>query len=522
MNEFSKEILNNAKSWPFQEAKKLIGRGNIDDKGYALFESGYGPSGLPHIGTFGEVVRTTYVRLAYEELTGKKTRLFAFSDDMDALRKVPDNIPNKDLVAQYLGCALTRVADPFGCHNSFGEHNNNKLKEFLDFFNFNYEFQSSTDWYRSGRFNDVLLEVLQHHQEVLEIMLPSLREERVSTYSPFLPVEEDTGKVLQTNVVEYRVNDGTIVYKNEDGKLVETPVTDGKCKLQWKVDWAARWTALGVDYEMAGKDLIDSVKLSSKICKVLGGTPPEGFNYELFLDEEGKKVSKSKGNGLSVDDWLKYAPGESLANFMYASPKSAKKLYFDVIPRQVDDYLSNMERYKTQADNFKVDNPVWHIHNHKVPSLNVAISFSMLLNLASVCNTDDPSVLWGFIAKYIPGATPDSSPYLDRLVKHATAYYEDFIKSNKHYRSASEDELKALADLSNQLSKLDKDTSAEDIQACIYQIGKDHYGADLKSWFSTMYEVLFGQSEGPRMGTFIALYGIENFIKLINNVINDK
>lgn len=514
-----KDILNNAKSWPFVEARKIIGRKNIEDKGFALFESGYGPSGLPHIGTFGEVARTTYVRLAYEALTGHKTKLFAFSDDMDALRKVPDNIPNKEMVSEYLGYALTSVPDPFGGHASFGEHNNNKLKEFLDSFGFEYEFQSATDWYKSGRFNDVLLRVLEHHEEILEVMLPSLREERAATYSPFLPV--DNGRVLQLNVVEYKPKDGSIVYRNEDGKLVETEVTNGNCKLQWKVDWASRWTALGVDYEMAGKDLIDSVKLSSKICKIIGGTPPEGFNYELFLDEEGKKISKSKGNGLSVEDWLRYAPGESLAGFMFASPKSAKKLYFDVIPRNVDDYFSNMDRFTRQEPNAKIDNPVWHIHMHDVPQLNVPISFSMLLNLASVCNTNDTSVLWGFIAKYIENASPESMPYLDRLVKHATVYYEDFIKANKEYRKPTEVEAQAFNDLFSMLSKLPDEASAEDIQTCIYEVGKKYFETDLKAWFRAMYEVLFGQKEGPRMGSFAALYGLKNFMKLISDALSE-
>lgn len=513
------EIFNNAKSWPFIEAKKLIGRKNIDEKGYALFESGYGPSGLPHIGTFGEVARTTYVMLAYQALTGQKTRLFAFSDDMDGLRKVPDNIPNKEMVGKFLGNALTSVPDPFGCHGSFGEHNNSKLREFLDSFDFEYEFQSATDWYQSGRFNEVLLKVLANHEEILNIMLPSLREERAATYSPFLPVKN--GKVLQVNVVEYRPNNGTIIYEDEDGKLVETEVTNGKCKLQWKVDWAARWTALGVDYEMAGKDLIDSVKLSSKICKILGGTPPEGFNYELFLDEEGKKISKSKGNGLGVDDWLKYAPGETLANFMFASPKSAKKLYFDVIPRNVDDYLSNMERFKRQEKNCQIDNPVWHIHRHNVPDLNVPISFSMLLNLASVCNTDDPSILWGFIGKYIENATPRNMPFLDRLVRHATVYYEDFIKSTKSYRAPTDLEREALNNLLDTLKNLNDEATAEDIQTCIYEVGKKFYESDLKSWFSVMYEVLFGQKEGPRMGSFAALYGLSNFVKLIEGALGE-
>ena len=512
-------IFENAKSWPFEEARKLISRKNVKEKGYALFETGYGPSGLPHIGTFGEVVRTTYVRHAFECLTGMKTKLYAFSDDRDGLRKVPDNIPNREMVGKYLGYPLTKVPDPFGCHESFGHHNNNKLMEFLDFFGFEYEFQSSSDWYSSGKFNDVLLKVLQRHEEILEVMLASLREERAATYSPLLPISPKTGRVLQVNIEQYNVDAGTVVFKDEDGTLTEIPVTDGNCKMQWKVDWAARWVAIGVDYEMSGKDLIDSVKLSSKICKILGGTPPDGFNYELFLDEEGKKISKSKGNGISVDEWLKYAPQESLANFMFASPKSAKKLYFDVIPRQVDDYTSHIKNYETQESNKQIDNPVWHIHGGNPPASESDISFSLLLNLVSVCNTDDRNVLWGFIKKYREDATSDSMPFLDRLVDYSINYYQGFIKNNKSYATPTDTEKNALRDLLTELNKLKGTEEISEIQSVVFEVGKRHPFNDLKLWFNTLYRTLFGQEDGPRMGSFIKLYGIDNTKKLIEEAL---
>ncbi len=517
---FDADIYNNAKSWPFEEARKLLKRKTIQEKGYALFETGYGPSGLPHIGTFGEVARTTYVRHAFECLTGIKTKLFAFSDDKDGLRKVPDNIPNKEMIGEYLEFPLTSVPDPFGCHKSFGEHNNNKLMSFLDSFGFDYEFQSSTEWYKSGRFNDVLLKVLKNHQEILEVMLASLREERAATYSPFLPISPKTGKVLQVNIEEYKVNDGTIVFKDEDGALTELPVTDGHCKLQWKVDWAARWTVLGVDYEMAGKDLIDSVKLSSKICRILGGTPPEGFNYELFLDGEGKKISKSKGNGLSIDEWLRYAPQESLANFMFASPKSAKRLYFDVIPRQIDDYNTHLRNFSSQEVVKKIDNPVWHIHKGTPPHAETDISYSLLLNLVSACNSEDKEVLWGFIQKYMPGASATTMPLLDKLVEHAINYYQDFVEPNKKYAIPNEMERAALQELMESLQNLPDEANTEDIQSIVFEVGKHHDFPDLKSWFMTLYKTLFGQNEGPRMGTFIALYGRENSIKLIETALD--
>ncbi|MDR1375247.1 MAG: lysine--tRNA ligase [Holosporaceae bacterium] len=517
---FDDEIYRNAKSWPFEEARRLLSRNSINEKGYALFETGYGPSGLPHIGTFGEVARTTYVRHAFECLTGVKTKLYAFSDDMDGLRKVPENIPHRDMVEKYLGYPLSRIPDPFGCHESFGEHNNSKLREFLDSFNFAYEFQSSTDWYRSGKFNDVLENVLVHHKEILEIMLASLREERAATYSPFLPISPKTGRVLQVNIDEYLVDAGTVVFKDEDGTITEQPITDGHCKLQWKVDWAARWAALDVDYEMAGKDLIDSVRLSSEICKVLGKTPPEGFNYELFLDEDGKKISKSKGNGLSLDQWLRYAPTESLANFMFASPRSAKKLYFEVIPRQVDDYATHLRNFKVQESSKQVDNPVWHISVGNPPDPELDISYSLLLNLVGVCNTDDKNVLWGFIKRYSSGADPESMPLLDRLVQHAINYYQDFIKSKKFYGIPTINEKESFGDLLNELDKLDGSESIEQIQSIVFEVGKRHGFQDLKSWFSSLYRHLLGQNDGPRMGSFIALYGVSNTKKLLQEALD--
>ncbi|GHU12933.1 lysine--tRNA ligase [Alphaproteobacteria bacterium] len=512
---FDDVVYENAKSWPFEEARKLVSRESVKQKGFALLETGYGPSGLPHIGTFGEVARTSYVKHVFECLTGMKAKIYAFSDDRDGLRKVPDNIPNKDMVAEYLGYPLTSVPDPFCCHQSFGHHNNNKLIEFLDSFGFEYEFQSSTDWYKKGKFNEVLLKVLKHHKEILDVMLASLREERAATYSPFLPISPTTGRVLQVVIDKYNVDAGTIVFRDEDGTLTELPVTDGHCKMQWKVDWAARWVAIGVDYEMAGKDLIDSVKLSSKICRILGGTPPEGFNYELFLDEEGKKISKSKGNGIGVDEWLRYAPHESLANYMFASPRSAKKLYFDVIPRQVDDYISHIKNYETLEDKKRVDNPAWHIHSGNPPKSESDISFSLLLNLVSVCNTDDSGVLWGFIKKYNNDASPEAMPFLDKLVTYAINYYQDFVKNKKVYSSPSDVERTALEDLLMELNKLSGDEDAAVIQNIIFEVGKRHGFSELRSWFMVLYRHLFAQKEGPRMGTFVALYGIDNTKKLI-------
>ncbi len=513
-----RELALQAKAWPFEEARKLVARygDKAPAKGYVLFETGYGPSGLPHIGTFGEVVRTTMVRQAFGRMSDLPTRLFAFSDDMDGLRKVPGNVPNQEMLLQHLGKPLTVVPDPFGKYESFGHHNNAMLRGFLDGFGFDYEFQSSSDWYRSGRFDAALRKVLEHYDEIMDVMLPSLREERAQTYSPFLPICPKTGRVLQVPIVAHDVAAGTITYEEEDAARVEVPVTGGRCKLQWKPDWAMRWYALGVDYEMSGKDLIPSVELGNKICRILGARPPEGFNYELFLDEKGEKISKTKGNGLSVEEWLAYAPPESLALFMYQKPRAAKRLYFDVIPRAVDDYLSFLEKFPQEEAARRLENPVWHIHDGKPPVEAAHLSFNILMNLVSVCNSEDKAVVWGFISRYAPKATLHSAPFLDRLVDHAIAYYRDFVKPTKRFRAASEMERAALAELLRELEALPPTASAEEIQNRVYEVGKHHAFADLKAWFQSLYEILFGQPQGPRMGTFIALYGIKETIELIN------
>ena len=458
-----REVAEQSNAWPFEEARKLVNRLKRKPKDEVIFETGYGPSGLPHIGTFGEVARTTMVRHAFRVLTDDKvkTRLIAFSDDMDGLRKVPDNVPNKDLLAQHLGKPLTKVPDPFGTHPSFGEHNNAELRRFLDQFSFEYEFMSSTQCYKSGRFDEALLKVLAHFDKVMAIMLPSLREERAQTYSPFLPIDPRTGIVLQVPVLAHDAARGTITYEDpETQERFTVPVTGGRCKLQWKPDWAMRWVALGVDYEMAGKDLIDSVKLSGEICKALGGAPPEGFNYELFLDEKGQKISKSKGNGLTIDEWLRYANPESLSLFMYREPKSAKRLYFDVIPRNVDDYQQFLDGYGRQDAKQRLGNPVWHIHSGAPPKPDMPISFTMLLTLVSSSNAENAETLWGFIGRYRPGVTAQTHPKLNALVEYAIHYFRDFVLPQKKFREPSEVERKALSDLRDALSQLSADADA--------------------------------------------------------------
>jgi len=521
------------KAWPFEEARKVAERIGKSGKGAALFETGYGPSGLPHIGTFGEVARTTWVRNAFTRLTGLPSRLVAFSDDMDGLRKVPDNVPNKEMLASHLGKPVTAIPDPFGTHESFGHHNNARLRAFLDQFGFEYEFASSSDYYKSGRFDAALIRMAERHEEVRKVILPTLGPDRRATYSPFLPIHPKTGVVMQVPMEEVHPDRDELVWTDPaTGERFATRITGGHCKAQWKADWALRWYALGVDYEMSGKDLIDSVKLSGQICRVLGGEPPIGFTYELFLDEEGTKISKSKGNGLSIEEWLHYAPPESLAQFMYNQPQRAKRLFFDVIPRAVDEYVQNLDRLRTAPT---PDNAAWHIQGGPTNDPGSPISFTMLLNLASVINADNPEMLWGFLHRYAPDITPESHPLVARLIERAVAYYRDRVAPEKQHRAATPEEAEALRALAamlrdriNDLEQLAPEERARVIQDLVYDAGrrepflepaKDGRMGVSRAWFNALYQVLLGQPEGPRFGGFVALYGVAGTIGLIETAL---
>ncbi|MCH2163144.1 MAG: lysine--tRNA ligase [Marinovum sp.] len=529
-----------SKAWPFEEARRVLKRYAKKDpeKGYVLFQTGYGPSGLPHIGTFGEVARTTMVRRAFEMISDIPTKLISFSDDMDGLRKVPGNVPNQEQMAEDLNLPLTKVRDPFGTHDGFAQHNNAKLCEFLDGFGFEYEFASATEYYTTGKFDDMLLVALERWDMIQEIMLPSLGEERRATYSCFLPVSPKTGHVLQVPTLERNVSKGTIVYEEPDGERVEIPVTGGNVKMQWKPDWAMRWAALGVDYEMSGKDLIDSVTQSSKICRALGKPAPESLSYELFNDELGQKISKSKGNGLSMEEWLAYAAPESLQYFMFLKPKTAKRLYFDVIPKAVDEYHQQLRAYACQDEKQRLANPVFHIHGRNVPSSDMVVPFAMLLNLASVSGAENKDVLWGFIQKYAPQTTAKSHPGLDAAAGFAVRYFNERIKPNRDFRRPTDQERAAMSDLAACLrdpelarakvatknEMMGKPTEAaaldfssdEDLQSVCFAIGKLHGFENLREWFKALYEVLMGASEGPRFGGFAALYGAEATADLID------
>ncbi|MEM0908022.1 MAG: lysine--tRNA ligase [Pseudomonadota bacterium] len=514
------ETVHGAKSWPFEEAKKVINRLGGETR-EVIFETGYGPSGLPHIGTFGEVARTTMVKNAFTLLTGGAipARLIAFSDDLDGMRKIPGNVPNGNLLEPHLGKPLTEVPDPFGEYESFAHHNNARLRGFLDSFGFEYEFMSSTESYRAGRFDEALLATLRAYDDVMAIMLPTLGPERRATYAPFLPIHPETRVVMQVKLESHDAAAGTISWRDPDtNRLYETPVTGGAAKLQWKPDWAMRWAALGVDYEMAGKDLIESVRVSSRICKAIGGKPPEGFNYELFLDENGEKISKTKGNGLSVEEWLTYASPESLSLFMFQKPKAAKRLFFDVIPKAVDEYFTFAGKYNEAEPAARLDNPVFHIKAGPEKAATTPVPFAMLLNLVSASNAEDRDVLWGFITRYAPGASPETEPELDKLVGYAVRYYRDFVAPKKSFRAPTATERKAMEALSARLTGLEG-ADGETIQNEVYAVGKEHFEV-LREWFGALYQVLLGQQQGPRFGSFVALYGVAETQALIASALD--
>ena len=525
-------IATEAKSWPFEQARALL-RALIAKRLHAdvkvahehlragriaevvallgtapvVFETGYGPSGPPHIGTFAEVVRTSWVRRAFEELTGMSTLLVAFSDDYDGFRRVPDGMP--DSMNEHLGYALTTVPDPFGEHQSFGDRNNALLRGFLDRFHFtDIDFVSSTESYQSGVFDETLLKVWDNYQAIMDVMIPTLGAERAATYSPFMPLDA-LGRVLQVPV-RLGQERGTIVYESPTGTVLSR-VTGGEAKLQWKIDWAMRWAALGIDYEMHGKDLIESQQISSKVCRILGVEPPLTYFYELFLDAEGQKISKSKGNGLSMEDFLSYTIPPALEHFMFGSPRSASRLHHGVIGRSTDDYLKALKAYPALGDRQRLDSPVWHIHRGNPPIHETDISYGLLINLATVTAAPSGDVLTRHMGG-LDDLSESDSVLVQSMIDGAVAYVGDHVE--RSVRSPTPMEETALSDLATRLEAME-DVSAEDYQTVVYQVGKDHGFDPLRSWFQCLYEVLLGSSDGPRFGNFIAAYGRRETIDLI-------
>lgn len=542
-----RETAMNSKAWPFEEARRVLKRYEKapPEKGFVLFETGYGPSGLPHIGTFGEVLRTTMIRRAFEVISDIPTKLICFSDDLDGMRKVPGNVPNQDMLREHLQKPLTSVPDPFGTHDSFGDHNNAMLRRFLDTFGFDYEFYSATEFYRSGQFDEILIRATERYDAIMKIMLKSLREERQQTYSIFLPIHPETGRVLYVPMKNVDPENHTITFDDDDGREWTLPVTGGNVKLQWKPDFGARWAALGVDFEMYGKDHSTNTPIYDGICRVLGVPAPEHFTYELFLDENGQKISKSSGNGISIDEWLTYASTESLSYFMYQKPKTAKRLHFDVIPKMVDEYHQQLRAYATQDATTRLNNPVYHIHGHNVPASDMVVPFAMLLNLAAVSAAEDKEKLWGFIRRYAPDASPQTHPQMDQAAGFAVRYFNDFVKPTRTFRAPTDQERAALLDLVAALkdesvalgaiAQKNADAGKSDdplpvvdwhddefLQSIVFAVGKNHGFEPLRAWFSCLYEVLLGASQGPRFGGFIALYGIEETIALIEDGLAGK
>ena len=514
-------LIQSTSSWPFVEVRKLLkDRGElIKKKNKITFQTGYGPSGLPHIGTFGEVARTTMMINALNHIQKIDHELITFSDDMDGLRKVPDNVPDGEVLKKNLGKPLTSIPDPFKKYNSFGEHNNEMLREFLKKFNFKFIFKSSTENYRKGVFNNSLSRVLEKYEEIMNVILPTLREERRKTYCPFLPICPITGVVLEIPLLSMDKKSGKIIFDNKGEKL-EVDILNGNCKLQWKVDWAMRWFTFDVDFEMYGKDLTESAILSSKICRILGKHPPNGFAYELFLDEKGEKISKSKGNGISIEQWLRYASPESLAMYMYPNPKRAKKLYSEVVPKTVDEYLSYVEKYPTQEKKEQLLNPVWHVHNGNPPKEKIVMPFSMLLNLVDSSNAKNKDILWKFINRFHKEIKPKDHKILDGLTNYAINYFKDNVEPKKNFKKPSVDEKKALEKLIKKLEEIEKSLSPEEIQTLVYTVGKENgYQKNLRDWFKLIYQVVFGEENGPRMGFFISFFGLKETIELISNKI---
>ncbi len=512
-----------SKAWPFEEARAVLKRyaKAPPEKGYVLFETGYGPSGLPHIGTFGEVLRTTMIKRAFEEISDIPTKLICFSDDLDGMRKVPGNVPQQEMLAEHMHKPLTSVPDPFEEFESFGHHNNAMLRRFLDTFGFEYEFYSAREFYRSGQFDEILKRAAERYDEVMKVMLKSLREERQQTYSIFLPIHPETGRVLYVPMKHVDGENHTVTFDDEDGKEWTLPVTGGNVKLQWKPDFGARWAALDVDFEMYGKEHATNTAIYDRICEILGGKKPNHFSYELFLDENGQKISKSSGNGISIDEWLTYASTESLSYFMYQKPKTAKRMHFDVIPKAVDEYHQQLRAYVDQDAKARLNNPVWHIHGGDVPTSDMLVPFSMLLNLASVSSAEDKSQLWGFIQRYAPEATPENNPGMDAAAGHAVRYYNDFVKPKKVFRAPNDLEREALLELREKLAAWDGGLDAEELQSMVFAVGKERFDP-LRAWFTALYEVLLGASQGPRFGGFIALYGVDETVALIDDALAGK
>ncbi|MFH2218432.1 MAG: lysine--tRNA ligase [Pseudomonadota bacterium] len=512
------------KCWPFKEADKLRKRYTETPNIPVRFETGFGPSGMPHIGTFAEVARTTWVRHAFEFLTRWPTQLIAFSDDMDGLRKVPLNLPQQEMLTENLGRPLCRIPDPFGECESYSAYMNNKLREFLDSYSFDYTFQSSHEAYTRGDFNDGLSVILQKVEDVKAIILPTMSEAKRANWSPFFPICENCGRINSTQVTGYDIENNAIDYscEQEEGEVKScghkgtASIFNGKVKVGWKIDWALRWYSYDIGYEMYGKDLIESARLSGKICRLMGKQPPTGLFYELFLDAKGRKISKSVGKGLTIDSWMSYAPLESLLFYIFQNPKQAKRLFWGIVPRSVDDYLSNLIQYRSMDPEDHPESTIWHLFNkgETVPSYNAAINFSLINNLISAVGADDIDLILEYLKRY-DSSMEKYGTVIEDLVKKAMNYYRDFILPDKKYRTPTEKEKKMFNALRNELAEYDGDDENE-LQSLPFNVVRA-FDESPKNFFKMFYEVLFGQERGPRFGTFVRLVGKEKALSLLDS-----
>jgi lysyl-tRNA synthetase class 1 len=519
-----------AELWPREEARRLAERvAAYEPERPVIFQSGFGPSGLPHLGTMAEILRPSFVRKAFHLIEpARPSRLIVFIDDLDGLRKVPENVPNRESVEQYLGMPVAKIPDPFGCCASFADHMVGLLGGFLAPVEVEYELMRAAEMYSSGRFDEGLKLILEKHEEIIAIIAPTLREENRAGWSPFMPICPKCGQVVERAVTAYHAERASVEFTCEKsaggrpgcGFSGEQSVLGGMAKVQWKVDWALRWYVLKVDYELYGKDLTDSARLSGQILRVMGGRPPLGFPFEMFLDEEGRKVSKSVGRGVTVEQWTRYAPIEVLKFFLLLNPRRARKLFLEAIPQYVDEYLDAVREYAAASEEQRRESMLEFVIQSTTPRrFNSALSFGLMMNLVAALGSSDSDFIWKYLVRYDAsiGGEPDTEAMGRRLMQCALNFYRDFIEPTKKLYTPSDAERAQLKTLDAYLRE-NQDASAEDIEKKIYDLGRENYEKPGKI-FPLLYRSILGQERGPRLGAFIRLATPARIIELLDATI---
>lgn len=521
-------------NWPHNEAERVALRLHDTDK-TAVFETGYGPSGLPHIGTFAEVVRTSYVIKAFRFNYPKRAyKLIVFSDDMDGLRSLPENVPNHALLQEHLGAPLSSLPDPFGKESSYAAFMNGRLKHFLDYYGFEYLFESSTNCYHTGVFNTALKRVMDNHEAIRNLFIKTISPDKRATWSPFFPICEHCGKIYTTSVLNIHPETYEITYRcDRDEKAYRScghegrvSILNGKVKMGWKVDWAMRWYTFGVDYEMHGKDLLDSASLSSKICSILGATPPLTYKYELFLDENAAKISKKIGNGISMEQWQSFAPVGSLLYFLLDEPNRARKMGMPILPRLVDNYITALKNETAEEPG----SALWFVdslqHHHDASDIDKTdISYSLLVNVAENLGSDDAELLYDYARRY-DATVEENAEFFRPLCHHVLAYIKD-TNSRRPGTVLGQlppgDYFSALQSLSVDLDALADANSfrGEMLQNLVFAVGRKH-GLEPGNWFRFLYETLLGKTQGPRLGSFFAMLGPDKVRALLHKAINSS